>query len=111
MPPARTASLAESDAPRTYAARRRRWPRRLLAITAGALLALAAMEIVLRLTADRDRFCPHQPDSIRRGGPADPARTPGVFGYAYFSTNSFGCRGPEPDGQRHRLLAVGGSTT
>lgn len=82
----------------------------LAALLISSLLSTAALEAALRLTRDPQRFYPYHRNSLEVFHPSE-AITPGVSGASYFSTNSFGTRGPEPDGERVRILTVGGSTT
>ncbi len=65
---------------------------------------------MLRLTRGDHRYFPHDPNAVSVFYPSEDL-TPGISGVSYFSTNVFGCRGTDPDGERHRLLVVGGSTT
>jgi lysophospholipase L1-like esterase len=83
---------------------------RLLAVALSGLLAVAVLEAALRLTRDHGRFYPYRKNSVTASYPT-PEITGGVSGVAYFTTNSFGCRGPELANQKHRLLTIGGSTT
>lgn len=71
--------------------------------------AIGLAELVLRSTRESGRFYPFYPNTVKVIYPS-PEITRGVSGPAYFSANSFGCRGPEPAGQKHRLLVIGGST-
>ncbi len=77
---------------------------------ASTICALSLCEGLLRLTRGRDRYFPYEPHAVYVFYPSEEL-TPGISGISYFSTNSFGCRGPELNGERHRLLVIGGSTT
>jgi len=83
---------------------------RVAALGLATLAALAVAEVGLILTRG-EQFFPYEPNQVFKKGPFDTRFTPGVSGDAYFTSNSFGCRGPEPDGEQYRLLCVGGSTT
>ena len=89
--------------------RLRAWIFRLLALGISSSVVVVAAEVVLRLTREKDRFYPYHQNATKVSYP-HPERTPGVSGPSYFTTNSFGCRGPELSGEQHRLLVVGGST-
>ena len=91
-------------------ARRNRALFALAALAISSLVCAAALEIALRLTRDSQRFYPYHRNALEVFYPSE-AITPGVSGVSYFSTNGFGTRGPEPDGERVRILTVGGSTT
>jgi lysophospholipase L1-like esterase len=82
----------------------------LATLAISSLVCAAALEGALRLTRDPQRFYPYHRSALEVFHPSE-AITPGVSGVSYFSTNSFGTRGPEPDGERVRILTVGGSTT
>lgn len=73
-----------------------------------ALISLA--EIGLRMSRPEDRFYPYHRNSKKLFYPSEQA-TPGVSGVSRFTTNSFGTRGPELNGERVRILTIGGSTT
>lgn len=91
-------------------ARLRQWMF-LVAFVGVALLALIALaEIVLRVSRPDDRFYPYHRNSTHLFYPSEQA-TPGVSGVSRFTTNSFGTRGPELNGERIRILTIGGSTT
>ncbi len=91
-------------------ARRRLWAL-LAALLALALVLLAGMaEGVLRLTISGEEFLPYHRNSVTHFFPSEKV-TPGVSGVSRFSTNSLGTRGPELDGERVRILTIGGSTT
>lgn len=90
--------------------RRRRLLLRAASVGIGSVAALAVAEVALRWTREPDRYYPLPAATTLRTGPWDSTVTPGIDGYAYCVTNSFGCRGPEPSGERKRLLTVGGST-
>jgi len=88
--------------------------RRLLLFRCTALLlslviGIGLAETILRLTREAGRFYPYRPNTVRVTYPW-PEITRGVSDPAYFSTNTFGCRGPELANQQHRLLVIGGST-
>ncbi len=92
-------------------------PARLRQLLLGAITAslavfvcLAAAEVVLRLARDPDRYFPYFPNSNRVFYPSDDI-TPGIHDPSRFTTNSYGARGPELDGEPIRILTVGGSTT
>ena len=74
------------------------------------VVTVALLEAVLRATRDQGRFYPYHKNDVTAVYPSESV-TRGVSGVAYFTTNSFGCRGPELAGQKHRLLTFGGSTT
>ena len=78
--------------------------------TLAVLLCIALAEIGLRLMRESDRFYPYHPNSTTVMYPSEEI-TPGVRGPSYFTTNSYGTRGPELAGQPIRILTVGGSTT
>lgn len=82
---------------------------RLTAVLISCCVAIVGFEVVLRVTRDSGRFYPYYPNAVKVMYP-DEEITPGVSGASYFSTNRFGCRGPDPAGEKHRLLVVGGST-
>lgn len=87
---------------------------RLLAVNAaGALLLLAAAELVLR-AIDPPAAVPytvHPPDTAITVS-VDPRVTFGVQGDALFETNALGLRGPMPGpDDTLRIVALGGSTT
>jgi len=82
---------------------------RWLLVALSALAAAALGEVLLRATRDPGRFFPYYPNTVGITYPT-PEITRGVSDPAYFSTNSFGCRGPELAGESHRLLVIGGST-
>lgn len=90
--------------------RRRRAAFLLLNLVLALALGLAAAEVALRALAGEGRAYPYAPSTMRVFQ-ADAAITPGITGPSRFTTNSLGCRGPEPAGERVRLLTVGGSTT
>jgi lysophospholipase L1-like esterase len=75
-----------------------------------ALLGVVLVEAGLRLLRDPHRFYPYHRNAVSVFYPSD-AITPGVNGVSYFTTNSFGTRGPELAGEPVRILTVGGSTT
>jgi len=82
------------------------------AITASlaVLVCVAAAEVALRLTRDPQRYFPYFPNSSRVFYPAEDI-TPGIHDPSRFTTNSYGARGPELEGEPIRILTVGGSTT
>lgn len=90
--------------------RRTLWLLRLLLLAGSGLFAVCTAEGVLRLFRSDDRFLPHHVNAHEINYP-DEENMPGVSGVSDFTTNSLGCRGPEYDGQRLKLLTVGGSTT
>jgi lysophospholipase L1-like esterase len=73
-------------------------------------VCVALAEVVLRLARDPDRYFPYYPNSRRVFYPSDEI-TPGVHDPSSFTTNSYGARGPELDGEPIRILTIGGSTT
>ena len=75
-----------------------------------ALIAVALLELGLRATRSTSRFLPYHKNSVQKFYPSEEI-TPGITGVSSFSTNRFGCRGPELDGERVKLLTIGGSTT
>ncbi len=79
-------------------------------LVVSSLLCFVALEGALRWLRDPQSFYPYHRNALEVFHPSE-AITPGVSGVSYFSTNSFGTRGPEPDGERVRILTVGGSTT
>jgi GDSL-like lipase/acylhydrolase family protein len=83
---------------------------RLSAFLLAGATALGLGEGVLRIVRERDRFYPYVPRTVTVAYPT-PEIAPGVEGPSTFTVNSFGCRGPEPAGERIRMLTVGGSTT
>lgn len=83
---------------------------RLVALGVAALISLVLAEGVLRLLRSPNRFYPYHPNSTRAVFPTERV-TPGVSGPSYFTTNSYGTRGPELSGQPIRILTIGGSTT
>ena len=102
-------SAGPAVAPR-HANRRRQWLFRLAALLGSMAVALVLVEVGLRLTRETDRYYPHHKNSLRVRHPQEEFM-PGVRGVSHFTTNSLGCRGPEPAGEQTRLLTVGGSTT
>jgi lysophospholipase L1-like esterase len=91
-------------------ARLRQWMI-LVALVGVALLALISLaEVVLRVSRPDDRFYPYHRNSKELFYPSEQI-TPGVSGVSRFTTNSFGTRGPELNGERVRILTIGGSTT
>lgn len=90
------------------------WPLRVALVGAliltSTLLVVAVVEGTLRLLRGPDAFYPYHRNSVTVFYPSE-AITPGITGQSYFTTNEFGTRGPAPDGERVRLLTVGGSTT
>lgn len=96
------------DQPRTIS-RGRRWAFGLFALGATGLIAIVALEFGLRLARPHDRFFPYHVNAKHVFYPT-PEVTPGVEGVSYFTTNSFGTRGPEPDDSKFRMLVIGGST-
>lgn len=91
----------------------RRWRQliiRLATLSLSTVLALGVLEAGLRLTRDSNRFYPYRKNSVKASYPTEEI-TRGVSGIAYFTTNSFGCRGPELANQKNRMLVMGGSTT
>src|SRR5262245_48803219 len=80
-----------------------------IAFGAGCLVALVVAEFALRVVRDQNAFFPYHPNSVTVTY-TDPELTPGVSGTAAFTVNSYGCRGPEPAAEKHRLLVIGGST-
>lgn len=99
----------ETGAPRAARSRSLRLVFALLALTGTGVSCLIVAEVGLRLTQG-EVFYPYHPGSVRVYYPT-PERTPGVSGPSFFSVNSLGTRGPEPDDAPIRLLTVGGSTT
>lgn len=94
----------------TRRARLRQWML-LVAFVGVVLLALITLaEIVLRVSRPDDRFYPYHRNSKKLFYPSEQV-TPGVSGVSRFTTNSFGTRGPELNGERIRILTIGGSTT
>ena len=82
-----------------------------IALSLSASLVLALLEVGLRVFLGADEFYPYYPNSVKLVYPS-PEITPGVSGVTRFSTNSFGTRGREPNGEEQwRILAIGGSTT
>jgi len=81
-----------------------------LAFTLSGGLSLLGFEFGLRALRDPNAFYPYHPNTSRVFFPSEPI-TPGVSGRSYFTTNSLGTRGPEWDGERVKILTVGGSTT
>src|SRR5260221_11368160 len=83
----------------------------LVAFSGASLLAVLCLaEGALRLIRPEDRFYPYLPNMTRYNYPSETI-TPRVRGISRFTTNSFGTRGPEPNRERVRGWAVGGSTT
>jgi lysophospholipase L1-like esterase len=74
------------------------------------LFSLVAVELVLRALRPEQRFFPYHANSVEVFYPSAEI-TPGVDGVSYFTTNSYGTRGPELGRERVRLLTIGGSTT
>ncbi len=103
----RPMALDQSARPRASA---RRVVFSLATLVFSALLSLIALEGLLRLVRDPSLFYPYHRNALEVFHPSE-AITPGVSGVSYFTTNGFGTRGPEPDGERVRILTVGGSTT
>jgi lysophospholipase L1-like esterase len=83
---------------------------RLVTVGVSVALTVAVVEVVLRLMSERGSFYPYRKNSVTATYPSEEI-TRGVSGVAYFTTNGFGCRGPELTGQQHRMLVIGGSTT
>ena len=85
---------------------------RLALILVSGLLAVAALELVLRLAAPADEGCRVWPPHLETTLHPRPEIMPGVEGPSRFRVNSRGLRGDEPpEGDAHRVLCVGGSTT
>jgi lysophospholipase L1-like esterase len=82
----------------------------LLVASLSALASIASVELVLRALRPEHRFFPYHANTVQVFYPSQEI-TPGVEGVSYFTTNSYGTRGPELGKQRVRLLTVGGSTT
>jgi lysophospholipase L1-like esterase len=90
----------------------RRWRplvMRLGAVALATVLTIGVLELGLRVMRESGRFYPYYPNTETVVYPS-PEIARGVTGAAYFTTNSFGCRGPELAGEQHRMLVVGGST-
>ncbi len=87
----------------------RQWLLLGLFVGVSLLLLFALTEGILRLVRP-DRFYPYHRNSRQLFYPSEQA-TPGVTGISRFTTNSLGTRGPELDGERVRILTIGGSTT
>ncbi|MCH8062442.1 MAG: hypothetical protein IH861_08060 [Chloroflexi bacterium] len=81
-------------------------------VSAGVLVTLAGLEVVLRFSdGSRDSFMVWPPNLAASMRPI-PEILPGVEGPSLFSVNSQGIRGDELDtGASYRILALGGSTT
>ena len=73
-----------------------------------AMAALGLAEWNLRRHLPTGGWLPYPRNSSET---VDRSHLEGVQGTATFSTNEFGCRGPSPRNERHRLLVIGGSTT
>lgn len=83
----------------------------LLAMTLSIGVGLILVEVGLRAFWGGEQYFPYYPNSARLFYPSEEI-TPGVSGTSRFSTNSFGTRGREPNGdERIRILTIGGSTT
>ena len=79
----------------------------IIAITGTLVIA----EVSLRIYRDSDRFFPYYPNTVQYHYPSEEI-TPGISGVSKFTTNSYGTRGREPNGDEDlRILTVGGSTT
>jgi lysophospholipase L1-like esterase len=105
--------MADSQKPGSTSRQISRFRRILFALVASGLsllLALTLLEVGLRVTCDSDRFYPYHRNSVRVFYPSEEI-TPGVTGMSRFTTNSFGTRGPDPAGERIRILTIGGSST
>ena len=89
--------------------RLRRWTYRITAITIGLALGVVACELLLVFMKDPGQFYPYRKNTIKSFYPDEELAT-GVSGVSYFTSNSLGCRGPEPKNERHRVLVIGGST-
>jgi len=87
-----------------------RWAARLTAASVSLVASVVLVELTLRVVRDPHEFLAYHRNSVKKFYPNDEI-TPGVEGVTLFTTNSFGTRGPEPDGERFRILTVGGSTT
>lgn len=81
-----------------------------VAAVLATLFSIAFVEVGLRLIREPGRFYPHHPNSRSVMFPSEEI-TPGITGPSYFTVNSYGARGPDPEGQSIRILAIGGSTT
>ncbi len=82
----------------------------MLAMALAGTIALGGVEVILRVFSDDDRYFPHHPNTVEHFYPSNEI-TPGVTGISRVTINSHGTRGPELEGQKTRILAVGGSTT
>jgi lysophospholipase L1-like esterase len=88
----------------------RRWSARIVAAGVTLACCVVVTELALRVLRDPAEVLPYHRNSVKRFYPNDEL-TPGVDGVSRFTTGSFGTRGPEPDGERFRVLTIGGSTT
>ncbi len=85
------------------------WLYAMATVAITTVIPLLLIEGYLRLTRSTNRFCPYHKGAVHVFYPSEET-TPGVTGTSFFSANSLGCRGPELNGEPHRLLVVGGST-
>ena len=88
----------------------RLWLAVAVAALVGCVAVLVAFEVGLRVWRGNEFFYPHHRNVTRLLYPSEGV-TPGVAGVSRFTTNSYGTRGPELQGERVRILTIGGSTT
>jgi len=91
--------------------RKTRWATPLL-VAASLLVAVAMAEIVLRTFLPAPRSYGVWPPHLKVTFHPTPGLMPGIDGPSLFTVNALGLRGDEwSDGDRYRILAIGGSTT
>ena len=74
------------------------------------LLGIGLLEVGARLAVPEGYYV--WPPGFERTFEPDPEFVPGIHGVSRFTINSWGVRGdPFEEGQRYRILALGGSTT
>ena len=101
---------SSGDLPTRNSSQCRLWLLATLITSLACFATLVAFEIGLRVYRGGRFFFPHQPNSLQIFYPSEEI-TPGVTDPSFFSTNSYGTRGPELHGETVRILTVGGSTT
>lgn len=99
-----------NTAPDGMGDRLRQWMFLVVFVGVAMFVLILLAEVILRVGRPEDRFYPYHRNSKQIFYPSEQA-TPGVSGVSHFTTNSFGTRGPELNGEQFRILTIGGSTT
>ena len=81
-----------------------------ITIIISLISGLIISEMILRLLRDPNQFLPYHAKTMKVFYPNEQI-TPGVTDPSYFTTNTFGTRGPEWRGEPIKILTIGGSTT